>query len=138
MHVSNASKSHLLWVVATSNSPRQLLPTNKPKNQLRTELRFRGDKHKKFTTNFEFYRKVQEKHKWLVFVTEESDLGTMHPRRYSELSTDLGPEACTLFCLGTYVWYTYVSVGVKLHSYHTISKHRYELAVWFFRKRCTI
>ena len=43
----------------------------------------------------------------------------------------MGSEACTLFRLGTDVRYSYVSVGVRMHPYYTISKHRYELAAWF-------
>ena len=46
-----------------------------------------------------------------------------------ELSTDLGSETCTRLPFGTDVRYTYVSVGVKMHAYYTISKHWYELAV---------
>ena len=59
------------------------------------------------------------------------DQRIMHTRRYTELSTGLGSEVCTLFRLGTDVRYSYVSVGVKMHPYYTISKHRYELAAWF-------
>ena len=52
---------------------------------------------------------------------------TLHPRRFTELSS----EACTLFHLVTDVRYPYVSIVVKLHAHPTISKYRYELAVWF-------
>ena len=55
----------------------------------------------------------------------------LHPRRYTELSTDLSSEACTLFRLGPDVRYFYVSVRVKMHPYYTISKHGCELAAWF-------
>ena len=58
-------------------------------------------------------------------------------RRYSELSTDVGSEACTLFRLGTDVRFSYVSVRVRMHPYYTISKHRYELAGCFFGYHCT-
>ena len=54
------------------------------------------------------------------------------PRRYTELHIDLGSGAWTLFHLGTDVRYPYVSVGAKEHTYRTISKHRYELAICFF------
>ena len=89
-----------------------------------------------FTTIFEFSRKVQKKHKWHVFVTQGSDRAQIdqrisHARRYTELIIDSGSEACTLLRLGTDVRYSYVSVGVKMHPYYTISKHRYELAAWF-------
>ena len=50
-----------------------------------------------------------------------------------KLSTDLGSEACTLFRLCPDVRYTYETVGVKMHAYCTISKHRYELAARFSR-----
>ena len=46
--------------------------------------------------------------------------GILHTRRYTNLSFDLGS--------GTDVQSTYVSVGVKMHVYYAISKHRYELA----------
>ena len=61
----------------------------------------------------------------------KTDHGILHPRRYTELSTDLDFEACTLFHLGTDVWYNYVSVRVKMHAYYSISKHRLNLAVRF-------
>ena len=63
--------------------------------------------------------------------------GTLHACRYTEWSTDVGFEAFTLFHHVTDVLYPYVSVGVKLHSYLTISKHWYELAACFSRLECT-
>ena len=55
------------------------------------------------------------------------DQRILHTRRYTELGTDLGSQSCTRLPLGTDVRYTYVLVGVKMHAYYTISKHRYEL-----------
>ena len=50
-HDSNESNS-LLWVVATSNSPNQLLLTNKSRKELRLELHIRRYKHEELTTIF--------------------------------------------------------------------------------------
>ena len=37
-------------------------------------VRLENDNHATFTTNFELFRRVQKKDKWLEFVTEDSDL----------------------------------------------------------------
>ena len=52
----------------------------------------------------------------------------LHTRRYTELSADLGSEARKMFHHGTEMRYPYVSVGVKMHTFCTISKHQFELA----------
>ena len=59
--------------------------------------------------------------------------GILYPRQYTDLSTDLGSEARTLFRLGTGVRYLYVPVRAKLHTFSTSSRHRRQLARWFFR-----
>ena len=53
----------------------------------------------------------------------KNDHNILHTRRYTELVTNLGSDACALFRLGTDVRYTFVSVGVKMHAYYTISEH---------------
>ena len=61
------------------------------------------------------------------------DQKTLPLRRNTELGPDLVAKACTLFHFGRDVRYTYVAVGVKMHTYCTIAKHRYELAARFSR-----
>ena len=97
-------------------------------------LHFPGGKHEAFTTTLRFFRKVQKNTRGSYLLPKswirlKMDQMILHMRMYTELSTDLSSEACTLFRLGTDVQYTYVSVGVKMHAYHAISKHRLKLAV---------
>ena len=65
------------------------------------------------------------------------DQRILQTRRYTELSIDMGSEDCKLFRLGTDVRFSYVSVGVRMHPYNTISKHRFELSAWFSGYQCT-